>query len=301
MKPTLRQSTTTPQQSFVVRKDTASALVNNWHYHPEVELLYIKQSSGTWLIGDHIGHFQNGDVVLLGANLPHCFRHENHHLTNKGAGAGQAICIKFIPDVFGNAFLNIPEAKQIKDLLTRSNFGLRMTGKIKAMLPGIIEKMMVASPGKKLIYLLQMLEEIAETMEYIALSSTGFIQSTEDINKNKIKLVFEYTFNHYTEKITINDVAALLNMTIQSFCRYFKNKTGKTYIQFLMEVRIGHACRMLVEEEKNVSEVCYECGYNNMSHFNHQFKSITKKTPLEYRAGYLKTAPTNKAAALTEA
>ncbi len=287
MKPILRQITSTPQSSFLVRKDVGDSMLNNWHYHPEIELLYIKKSSGTWLIGDHIGHYKNGDIVLIGPNLPHCFRHQYSHLINNGKVVGESICIKFIPAIFGSSFLNMPEIKTIKNILTTCQCGLQLTGKTKINLPASIEKMLVASPGKKLIYLLSILEEIAECKEYISLSSTGFMQ-THDNNRDKIKLIFEYTFMHYNEKITLNQVALLLNMTTQSFCRYFKNKTNKTYIQFLMEVRIGYACKLLVEDEKNVSEVCYACGYNNMSHFNYQFKTITKKTPLKYKGDYLK-------------
>lgn len=293
MKPALRQITSTPQNSFLIRKDVGDCMLNNWHYHTEIELLFIKKSSGTWLIGDHIGHFQSGDMVLVGANLPHCFRHEYDHLIKRGATAGETICIKFVPDIFGSQFFNIPETKGIKELLSKCNCGLKLTGKTKNSLPTTIEKMLVASPGKKLVYLLSMLEEIAESKEYIPLSSTGFIKSPGDMDKDRIKLVFEYTFNHYNEKITLNQVAALLNMTMQSFCRYFKNKTKKTYIQFLMEVRIGYACRLLAEDEKNVSEICYECGYNNISHFNHQFKIITKKKPLEYKMDYVKMQSVN--------
>ncbi|WP_301922456.1 AraC family transcriptional regulator [Ferruginibacter sp.] len=288
MKPALRQITATPESSFLVRKDVGVSMLNNWHYHPEIELLFIKKSSGTWLIGDHIGHFQNGDMVLIGANLPHCFRHEYNHLAKKGSTAGESICIKFVSDIFGCTFLNMPETKALKALLFNCSNGLQLTGKTKHSLPLTFEKMLSASPGKKLIYLLSILEEIAQSKDYVSLSSTGFMQTPGDANQDKIKLVFEYTFNNYHEKITLNEVAALLNMTMQSFCRYFKSKTNKTYIRFLMEVKIGFACRLLVEDEKNVSEVCYECGYNNMSHFNHQFKAITKKTPLEYKKDYLK-------------
>ncbi len=293
MKPALRQITATPQSSFLVRKDVGSSMLNNWHYHPEIELLFIRRSSGTWLIGDHIGHFKNGDLVLIGPNLPHCFRHEYNYLTRKGKAAGETICVKFVPGIFGSNFLNIPEIKAIKNLLSYCNCGLQLTGKTKISLPATIEKMLAATPGKKIISLLSILEEIAESKEYVPLSSPGFMQSPGDANRDKIKLVFEHTFNHYNEKITLNQVAALLNMTTQSFCRYFKNKTNKTYIQFLMEVRIGYACRLLVDDEKNVSEVCYECGYNNISHFNHQFKIITTKTPLEYKGDYLQMQAVN--------
>jgi AraC-like DNA-binding protein len=289
VKPILRQITATPEFSFLVRKDVGEDMVNYWHYHPEIEILFIKQSSGTWLIGDHISHFQSGDIVLLGSNLPHCFRHEYDYVTKKNEAAGETICVKFVPGIFGDRFFSMPETKEIAALLSRCSCGLKLSDNIKQKIGALIVKMSEASPGKKLVYLLSVLEEIAACKSYTGLSSKGFIQPSLDKDNERIKLIFEYTFNHYYEKITINEVAALLNMTRQSFCRYFKNKTNKTYIQFLMEVRIGYACRLLLEDEKNVSEISYQCGYNNISNFNQQFKLITKKKPLEYKRDYLKT------------
>ncbi|MDP9041033.1 MAG: AraC family transcriptional regulator [Bacteroidota bacterium] len=267
----------------MIRKDVGRDMLNNWHYHPEIELLFIKRSSGTWLIGDHIGHFKSGDIVLLGADLPHCFRHENDSII-KG---GETICVKILPELLGDAFLSLPEAKMIKELFSKCKSGLKIVGKTKGVLQKVIEKMVNASPGKKLIYLLAILEEIAEGKQYITLSSKGFTQIKGDCDKDRIRLVFDYTFARHHEKIILDDVAALLHMTKQSFCRYFKNKTQKTYVRFLMEVRIGYACQLLVEDEKNVTEICYECGYNDLSHFNHQFKMITNRKPLEYKRDYL--------------
>ncbi|MEO6549075.1 MAG: AraC family transcriptional regulator [Ferruginibacter sp.] len=293
MKPELRQITSSPQSSFLVRKDTGDQLLNNWHYHPEIELLFIKRSTGTWIIGDHIGPFNNGDMVLIGPNLPHCFRHEYNHTIHEKNIPGESICIKFEAGIFGDGFFNMPETLHIKELLSTCNHGLKLIGKTKKTLSATIDKMVASSPGKRLVYLLSILEEIAESKEYITLSSKGFMQLSGGANRDKIKLVFEYTFMHYTEKISLDEVASLLNMTRQSFCRYFKTKTRKTYVQFLMEVRIGHACRLLIEDEKNVAEVSFETGYNNISHFNHQFKQITKCTPLKYKKDYLKTQSIN--------
>lgn len=293
MKPVLRQVTSTPEYSFTVRKDEGENMLNNWHYHPEIEILYIKRSLGTWLIGDHIGHFKSGDIVMIGANLPHCFRHEYEYIIKKEDKAGESICLKFLPEIFGPVFLNLPENKVIKDIITKCGRGLQLKGKIKNKVGSTIEKMLTSSPAKKMTYLLSVLADIAESRDFSMLCSPGFLQTTADADKDRIKLIFEYTFTHYSEKITIEELASLLHMTRQSFCRYFKSKTKKTYVQFLMEVRIGHACKLLVEDEKNVSEISYECGYNNISHFNHQFKMITGKKPLEYKKDYLKT---NKAA-----
>ena len=263
-------------------------MLNNWHYHPEIEILFMKRSSGTWLIGDHIGHYQSGDIVMLGANLPHCFRHEYEYIIKREEMAGEAICVKFMPGIFGDHFINLPEAKEIKKLFLKSNKGLRLLGNTKINVTELINTMLDCGPAKKLVCLLSVLEEIAGSTSYETLSSNGFTLSPgTDISNDRIKLVFEYTFNHYSENITLEKVAGLLNMTKESFCRYFKSKTKKTYIQFLMEVRIGYACRLLVEDEKNVAEISYDCGYNSISHFNHQFKMITHKKPLEYKRDYL--------------
>ncbi|MFT3932183.1 MAG: AraC family transcriptional regulator [Chitinophagaceae bacterium] len=286
MKPVLRQALSTPSSSFTVRKDIGKQMINSWHYHPEIEFLFIKKSSGTWLIGDYIGHFRSGDVIMLGANLPHCFRHEQQYI---GADdeKGETICIKFAPEIFGDSFLSLPEARPIKEILGKCVHGLKLKGSLKERSGELIEQMSAANPGKKLAHLLYLLEDIAEYQEFTAFSSKGFTQMHEDVDKARIKMVYEYTLNHFNEKITIDKVASLLNMTRQSFCRYFKSKTNKSYVNFLIEVRIGAACRMLVEDEKNVTEISYECGYNNISHFNHQFRSITNKRPLQYKRDYL--------------
>jgi len=283
MKAELRPLTSTPDRSFLIRTDIGQNLVNNWHYHPETELLFIKKSSGTWLIGDHIGHFQSGDIVLIGPDLPHCFRHEKKYTMKNARTTGETICIKFLPEIFGNVFLNLPEMKTIKKVLSESSCALRLYGKSKMTISKIIDKILTAPPGKKMIHLLSILEAIAEYKEFTTLSSKGFMQSHDESDKERIKAIFEFTFNHYRDKITINDLASLVNMTRESFCRYFKAKTKKTYSRFLMEVRIGSACRLLVENELNVAGISYECGYNNISHFNHQFKFITGKKPLQYK------------------
>ncbi|MES2891425.1 MAG: AraC family transcriptional regulator [Bacteroidota bacterium] len=287
MKPSLRQIISTPESSFLVRRDVGADMLNDWHYHPELELLYLKRSSGTWIVGDHIGPFQNGDLLLIGANLPHCFRHA-YDISGKNGIAGESICIKFVPEIFGNRFLQLPELRGIKDLMQKANGGLKLTGRLQQRLPLLLEEMLAASAGKKLILLLNILQEISESKEYISLSSDGFIQRPTGGDTDKIRRVFEYTFNHFVESITIKDVASLLNMTSPSFCRYFKTKTQKTYIRFLMEVRIGYACRLLTEDEKNISGVSYSCGYNNISHFNHQFKGIMGVSPLTYKKDYFK-------------
>ncbi|MBZ5856002.1 AraC family transcriptional regulator [Flavihumibacter profundi] len=289
MKPILRQVTATPENSFLVRKDKGSEMINTWHYHPELELLLIRKSAGTWLIGNHTGPFGPGDIVLIGPHLPHCFRHETQYANDNTEATGETICVKFLPGIFGRQFMDLPETRGIRECLAASEFGIRINDSIRERIGQLIEKMLDASNGMKLVYLLTILQEMADHGDFTLLSSAGLMQTNGVVDANRIKKVFDYTFSHYAERIQIDDVASLLNMTPQSFCRYFKQKTGKTYVQFLMEVRIGYACRLLTEDEKNVAEICYDCGYNNISHFNHQFKMITATTPLGYKKNSRRT------------
>ena len=289
MKATLKKATPNPEQSFNVHKDIGHEMSSDWHYHPECELLVLKRAYGTCLIGDHVGSFKNGDVFLFGSNLPHTFRGEKKYLDRDDEKIGETVVLLFQNNIWGDAFSNLPEIGPIVKLLQLSKLGLRLKGATRKKVAKIAEEMLTDTPARKLINLLSALELIAASKEYELISSSGFNPEVNRVDQNRINTIFEYTFNNYHRKVVLEDVSNIINMGKHSFCRYFKSKTKKTYIQFLMEVRIGHACRLLVEEEFNMAEIGYACGYNNISHFYHQFKALTKKNPLDYRQHYLKT------------
>jgi AraC-like DNA-binding protein len=283
MKPELRQATPTPDYSFTVRKDEGIEMLNNWHYHPEVELIHL-QAAGNLLVGEYVGYYQFGEVLLLGSNVPHCFKLEQPYLEKDTKGT--SICVKFLENVMGNSLMSMPEAKEVKHLLETARHGLRLSSKIRQEVADILAQMQKAEPLQRVIYLLQALQMMAATKEYQILSPSISLASADLSGQGKIKMVFEYVLSHYNEPITLENMASVANMSRESFCRYFKAKTKKTFVSFLMEVRISNACRLLAEQDKNVSEISYLCGYNHVSHFNNQFKSITGKTPLEYKKEY---------------
>jgi AraC-like DNA-binding protein len=287
MKPSLRKAVPNPECSFIVRMDVGKNMKNNWHYHPDCELLYIRRSTGTWLVGDYVGRFRSGDVILIGPNLPHSFRHEYAYVMERDKEPGEAIVALFLKRILGDTLLDLPEVKGIKNILALSEKGLKLTGRTRQKVAAMMEKMLDESPGRKLIDLLLILQMIAEEKGFKVLASNGFSYDSDGVDNARINAIFEYTFNNYQNQITVEEIAALVNMGKHSFCRYFKEKTKKTYIQFLMEVRIGKACRLLLEDDMNVAEVCYSSGFNSISHFNHQFKAIKNKSPMEYKQSYL--------------
>lgn len=287
MKAVLKNPTITPDHSFNIHKDIGTEMLSPWHYHPEVEMLLIKRSSGNCLIGDYVGPFKSGDTFLFGSNLPHTFRHESRFIERTDEKVGESVVVLFQQELWGSYFMNLPEMKGIIRLLETSKLGLKIKGETRKKIARIAEDMLNESPSRRLVHLLSALELLAYTQEYDTISSHGFFPDINMADRTRMNKIFEYTFSNFKQKILVEDVAALIAMGSHSFCRYFKKKTRKTYVQFLIEVRIGHACRLLVEQDLNVAEIAYECGYNNISHFYHQFKSITEKHPLEYRASYL--------------
>lgn len=287
MKPTLRKAIPAPESSFVVRKDVCMEMKNNWHYHAECELLFIKRSCGTWLVGDYKGSFKSGDVILLGSGIPHSFRHENKYITEGVSEQGEALVTLFLPEIFGECFLSLPESKKLKNLLELSKRGLKIKGDTRNKIRLIMEEMLIAEKERRLVDILNILQLIIEKNEYEMLAMEGYSCETGIKNNNRLNLVIEYTYNNYHKQITVDEVASLLNMSVPSFCRFFKEKTKKTYIHFLMEVRIGQACKLLIENDMHSAEVGYTCGYNSISHFNHQFKIIKKESPLEFKRSYL--------------
>jgi AraC-like DNA-binding protein len=259
---------------------------NDWHYHPDAELLYIKRSTGTWMIGDYVGEFKTGDVILLGPNLPHSLRHEYEYIMEVDNEPGEAIVALFGREMLEESLFALPETRGIKGILSLAERGLLVTGSTRIKVVEIMEKMLDLTPGGKLIRLLYILQLLAESREFEVLASSGFTYESDGIDSARISAIFEYTFNHYKDSITVEEVATLINMGKHSFCRYFKEKTKKTYIEFLIEVRIGIACRLLIEQDMNVAEVCYSSGFNSISHFNHQFRAIKNKSPLDYKRDF---------------
>ncbi|PSL45631.1 AraC-like DNA-binding protein [Chitinophaga niastensis] len=287
MKPALRKVTPHPESSFIVRRDIGENMRNNWHYHPELELLFIKRSSGTWLIGDFIGPFRSGDIVLLGANLPHSFRHEYAYIREQKGQPGEAVVALFKQDMLGATFAALPEMRKLTQLLTSARQGIKLKGATSRKIAHMMEELPAQSPGGRLLLLLQILHLIAESSDYTLLTSKSFSYDHDHNDNDRLNTIFEYTYSHFRDKISLDNVAALLHMTKPSFCRYFKLKTRKTYVQFLTEVRIGQACRLLIESDSNITEICYACGYNNLSHFFHQFKLTTGRKPLEYKRHFM--------------
>lgn len=277
------------QSSFSIRHDVKANYGSMWHYHPELELVYNIKGEGVRLIGDNISNFSDGEIVLLGQNLPHSWRCHEEYFQYDSDLEVEAIVIQFMPECLGRYLLGLPEAYLVPKLFEKAKSGLLITGEAREKVAELMVKAVKATDLERIIVFLSILKILSETdeTETIASQHHAFTQSSE-ADAQRINKVCNYTLSNYKNDITLEEVASISNLSVTSFCRYFKLITKKTYYDFLIEIRISQACRLLIEDRLPTEVICFDCGFNNVSNFYRHFKKITKMTPLEYKRKYLR-------------
>ncbi len=283
MNPHLLKIPLHPEHSFNVRYDVVPQFYNKWHYHQEVELVHIIKGSGKQFIGDDIHHFKPDDMILLGANLPHLWHSDKKYLLKNATQKVEAIVIHFMPDCFGTTFFSLPENMEIARLLAKAQRGIRINGGTRKIVRELMQKLLIATYSDRIILLLTILQTIARSGQTKTACSKGLQYSLSPSETDRLNTIYQYILDNFSKEIPLKEIAKVANISPHSFCRYFKSRIKKTYSKFLLEVRIGHAGKLLAETNKTVATICYESGFNNFSNFNRHFKAITKKTPLEYR------------------
>ena len=248
-----------------------------WHYHPEIELVYVNGGSGKRQIGSHVSYYTDGDLILIGSNLPHC------GFTDLLTGNKNETVVQMKQDFLGNDFFNIPEMKKIQNLFEIAQGGVAFNGSTKKKIGEKIEIMEYQTDFQRLLSILNILNELGNSKEYQVLNAQGFSLQTEVKDNDRINIVFNYVKTNFREEITLEEISDLVSMTVPSFCRYFKKITNKTFVQFVNECRLVHASKLLAEKPISITEVCFESGFNNFSHFNKSFKAFTGQNPSEYR------------------
>ena len=269
--------------SFSARLDTLPDINNHWHYHRELELVYFKRGNGTQFVGDSVKPFKDGDIVLLGSDLPHFWQFSKKHLKSGGSDAVEIFVIHFNEDFFGDVLLCLSEFQEIRRLFEFCRHGLQILGKQKTRVGFLISQLVPSSGAKRISLLIDCLSEISACKETRKLATMGFQPDLPQSSINRLESVYDYTMRNHKKKIDIGKIAGFANLRPKSFCRLFKKASGKTYIQFLNEIRIGQACQLLIEGKLSVKEICYESGFVNFTSFHRTFRSLTGTTPLAYQ------------------
>lgn len=247
------------------------------HYHPEYELTFIVKGQGKRFVGDHVTNFEAGDLVLLGSNLPHFWRSDTnpkHH-----EELHEAVVIQFSTAFVNHILSNLPECKSIITLLNSAKSGIQFPDTLAPFIWKVFETEGVT----RLLALISALEQLSICEDYELLASEGFSIKPDETENERMRKILEFTLENFKEDISLDTIAEIANLTVPSFCRYFKSRTRKTYVYFLNEIRLSNARKMLMDNQLDISQISIECGFQNLSHFHRIFKNQTGVTPLVYR------------------
>jgi len=287
MRPRLEKITLDSRHSFRCFRRQEAAFPFQWHHHPELELTLIESGRGHRFVGDHIATYRPGDLVLLGGGPPHTWRSQGG---GRGRGRGRqaphrAVVLQFAPERVAGALWRLPEMAAVRRLFAGAVQGLAFTGPVRATIAERMAALPDLPPARQLAELIGILARLPEA-RCEALASPGFEVDVDTENRRRIDRVCQYLLDHYTEDIAQPQVAARAGLSSAAFSRFFRRMTGKTFQAYLRELRTGHACRLLIEEDAPIIDICYASGFNNLSNFNRCFARLRGCTPSAYRRQY---------------
>ncbi|MPR36151.1 AraC family transcriptional regulator [Salmonirosea aquatica] len=282
MKPLLLKVKEDSANSFDIRHEKVPYFDNPWHYHPEFELALVLKSSGLRFIGDSIEPFGAGDLVLLGTSLPHYWRNDALYYQNKSEVA-EAIILRFRSGMWGEPFFEIPEMQRINELLQRAARGIHFPVRVAELVTPLLHRIIGSEGAKRLMGWMEVFTVLAEEPEFRLLSEKTFGGNRPIEDSGRIQTVLAYIQEHLTAELRLDEAADLANMNKAAFCRYFKQQTNKTFTEVVNELRIQLACRMLLDSSRDISQIGFQCGFQDVSYFNQVFKSRKGMSPSVFR------------------
>ena len=283
MEPLLLDVKSLLKDSIYVKELNLSRLEDQFHYHNAYEISYMLKSNGRRVIGDNIEDFTDGDLTLMAPHVPHVsYTDKDYYLNDNNPGV-HALVVYFNPDWLTDIHFNSPELIKVRELFENMKRGIKIFGQTKKKVVKSILRLKTSYGLERIITLLDILVVISKSEEYACLASEGYTHSSNQKDVKRIDEVYQYVKEHFKDKIMLEDIASIANMTPTAFCKYFKNRTNKTFSNFVNEIRIGYACKLLCKENLSISQICFECGFNNLTNFNRNFKRFNKMIPSEYK------------------
>lgn len=267
--------------SVISRED--SFFQSPFHSHPELELVYIKESFGKRIVGNSVTQFVPGDMVFLGSDIPHVWLNDEIYYQEISTLKAKAIVVYFSKDIFGRTFYEQKETQKITNLFSQAEKGLVITGKTNEKIARKLEKLTSKQNFEIIVGLFEILSILSESNEIEFINNDFYLPINNESKSDRLSDVFDYVKENYREEISLIEIAKVANLTPTSFCRMFKLKTKKSFVEYLNAIRVSNACKLLLETDKGISEIAYECGYKTASNFNQLFKKLTGTTPKEYR------------------
>lgn len=287
VKPKFLSSDYTTKSAILVDYFDDPHFPNPLHYHKSLELAYIISGYGVRYIGNHIETFNPGDLVLVGEELTHVWKSDDDFYEEGTELRTKAVVIKFHSNFAGDDFFRLRESYPIQKTIDDALGGLRVTGSTNGVIKKILLKMLTQSPIEQILSLLEILNIISKSDDVIILSQFDLHKSKNPKEKDRMNRVVQYSMQNFGRQISLDEIAEIANLSKSAFCRYFKNSVKKSYSEYLYQIRVDYACRLLSEKNMSITEVCYDSGFNNPSAFSQIFKKYRGVTPKKYRDTHL--------------
>ncbi|MCF2505766.1 AraC family transcriptional regulator [Dyadobacter sp. CY107] len=272
-------------RSFDLRHEFVPYFTNPWHFHPEIELNHVISGAGTRFIGNCIERFESGEVILIGKNLPHYWKNDNIYYQPDSGVMSEAMVVRFSEDFVGKDFFQLPETSAIATLLDKAAAGIKLLEPLRSEIAAQLQTLIRMEGFEQLMFLMLIMHRMAVSPHLQPLSTPYAPGRSLAKNSNRLSQVKAYLHEHFTGEIFLNEVADLANMNESAFCRYFKSQTGQTLIQYVTDLRVRYACELLIKSEESVTQICFQVGFENVSHFIHAFKKLRGQTPFEFKKG----------------
>lgn len=273
----------TIDRSFDIRHERLPYFTNPWHFHPELELNYVVAGTGTRFIGQSVERFEEGEIILLGAHLPHYWKNDALFYDANSTRSSEAVVVRFMEDFMGKPFLDLPEAHRIKSLFHRAAGGIRLLEPLRSRMADELFALLHLAGLRQLTALLLLLDDIASSTAVTVLSPHYVSSHLVEKQSERLSRVMAHLMEHFTEPVSLPLIADLASMNAAAFCRYFKHQTGQTLTQFVTDLRIRYACELLSRNDQTISVISEQAGFESVSHFVQTFRKLRKQTPAVFR------------------
>ena len=276
----------TSSKGFILEYQELPHMYDRLHYHPEMQLIYIVEGTGDLFAGDSFISYGPGDLFLIGPSQSHVFKSDPKYFEDLDEYRCKTMSVFFRKKSLGERFFELDETADIRQLIERSGRGIQFDASVSKVEGPKVLELLEQNDFDRLISILSILNALATTENFRYLATMSSSVPLSDQKNKKVNKVFNYILDHFHEDIKLEDVATIANYSQAAFCHFFKDHTQKTFVQFLIEVRISNACKMLRNTDYNISQICYESGFNNVSNFNRQFKKLIGMSPSAYIKNY---------------
>lgn len=283
MKELLEQIKLNPNESFYIGVFQDHIDQSKWHYHQEFELSFITEGSGSRIVGDSLEEFHPGDLIFIGPRIPHVWFSRAPVLNQHSGRTLESVYLLFNQEILPEGLTSLPEFEHVNRAIQLSERGIRITGDTLNQVSRIMLQLPYLNSMKRLMLFYEIMNIIGESKSFTFLASADYIKTRFESTNTRVKSIHEFLMLNYQEEINLEEIAGIVHMAPASACRFFKSSTGLTIFEYLNKIKIDYACKLLLNTDLNIVDISYDCGFNNLSHFNKQFRKFQGKTPTEFR------------------